>query len=246
MTHAKPPQADGLYDPRYEHDACGVAMVARLDNEPSHEVVVAALEALDNLEHRGAEGADVRTGDGAGILIQLPDAFFRARRRLRAARGRALRRRRVLPAARRDAPRADRGSCSSSTSASRARASSAGATSRSTRRTSATRANARRPHIRQLFDRGRARLRQHDQDAFERKLYVIRRIVELAGGPGLLLAELLARARCVYKGMLISHQLRGFYPDLQRRALRERAWRSCTRASRRTRSRAGSSPIPTA
>ena len=77
MTHSKPPQADGLYDPSFEHDACGVAMVARLDNEPSHEVVARALEALENLEHRGAEGADIRTGDGAGILVQTPDAFFR-------------------------------------------------------------------------------------------------------------------------------------------------------------------------
>ena len=76
--HSKPPQADGLYDPSFEHDACGVAMVARLDNAKRHEVVERALEALENLEHRGAEGADVRTGDGAGILVQLPDAFFRA------------------------------------------------------------------------------------------------------------------------------------------------------------------------
>ena len=75
--HSKPPQADGLYDPSFEHDACGVAMVARLDNAKRHEVVERALEALENLEHRGAEGADVRTGDGAGILVQLPDAFFR-------------------------------------------------------------------------------------------------------------------------------------------------------------------------
>ena len=78
MTRLMPPQADGLYDPRYEHDACGVAMVAKLDNVPVHDVVVRALEALDNLEHRGAEGADVNTGDGAGILTQMPDAFFRA------------------------------------------------------------------------------------------------------------------------------------------------------------------------
>ena len=53
-----PPQADGLYDPRYEHDACGVALVARLDNRPSHEVVEKGLTALENLEHRGAAGAD--------------------------------------------------------------------------------------------------------------------------------------------------------------------------------------------
>src|ERR1700693_3826423 len=68
----------GLYDPAYEHDACGVAFVARLDATVSHETVERALTALANLEHRGASGADARTGDGAGILVQLPDAFFRA------------------------------------------------------------------------------------------------------------------------------------------------------------------------
>ena len=68
----------GLYDPAYEHDACGVALVAHLDAVPSHETIVRALTALANLEHRGAAGADGLTGDGAGILMQLPDAFFRA------------------------------------------------------------------------------------------------------------------------------------------------------------------------
>src|SRR3712207_4901455 len=57
--------------------ACGVAFVARLDGEPSHEGVQRAVVALENLEHRGAEGADPNTGDGAGILLQLPDEFFR-------------------------------------------------------------------------------------------------------------------------------------------------------------------------
>ena len=73
-----PPGAVGLYDPRFEHDACGVGMVARLDNQPTHEVVTRAITALENLEHRGAAGADPRTGDGAGILMQMPDELLRA------------------------------------------------------------------------------------------------------------------------------------------------------------------------
>src|SRR3954463_15673197 len=68
----------GLYDPAYEHDSCGVACLARLEGRPAHETISRAIETLGNLEHRGAEGADAETGDGAGILTQLPDAFLRA------------------------------------------------------------------------------------------------------------------------------------------------------------------------
>ena len=75
--HLTAPGATGLYDPSNEHDACGIALVAKLKGEPSHTVVEKALGALENLEHRGAEGADPNTGDGAGILLQIPDAFFR-------------------------------------------------------------------------------------------------------------------------------------------------------------------------
>src|SRR5215204_4575026 len=74
----RPTQPVGLYDPSYEHDACGVAFVARLDGKPTHETVRRAVVALENLEHRGAAGADPNTGDGAGILLQMPDAFMRA------------------------------------------------------------------------------------------------------------------------------------------------------------------------
>jgi glutamate synthase (NADPH/NADH) large chain len=70
--------SDGLYDPRFEHDACGVAFVAQLNEPPSHRVVDLGLTALENLAHRGAYGADPDTGDGAGILVQMPDRFFRA------------------------------------------------------------------------------------------------------------------------------------------------------------------------
>ena len=72
------PRAQGLYDPAYEHDACGVAMVATLNKIPTHDIVEKALTALRNLEHRGASGAEPDSGDGAGILIRQPDAFFRA------------------------------------------------------------------------------------------------------------------------------------------------------------------------
>ncbi|MDD5677984.1 MAG: glutamate synthase large subunit [Kiritimatiellae bacterium] len=65
----------GLYDPRYEHDACGVGFVAHIDGKPSHEIVAHGIRVLENLLHRGATGGD-KTGDGAGILIQIPDTFL--------------------------------------------------------------------------------------------------------------------------------------------------------------------------
>ena len=72
------PEAVGLYNPANEHDACGVAMVATLNKTKNHEIVSKALTALRNLEHRGASGAEPDSGDGAGILIQIPDEFFRS------------------------------------------------------------------------------------------------------------------------------------------------------------------------
>ena len=70
--------AAGLYDPTFEHDACGVGFVADLSGRGGHDVVARALRVLCHLEHRGAKGGDPGTGDGAGILTQLPDEFFRA------------------------------------------------------------------------------------------------------------------------------------------------------------------------
>ncbi|GGD19010.1 glutamate synthase [Nocardioides daphniae] len=74
--HAFPPH-QGLYDPAFEHDSCGVAFVATLTGVASHDIVAKGLEALINMEHRGAAGAETNSGDGAGILIQVPDAFLR-------------------------------------------------------------------------------------------------------------------------------------------------------------------------
>ena len=67
----------GLYDPRFEHDSCGVGFVAHLKGEKSHAIVRNGIQVLENLSHRGACGCDPETGDGAGITVQMPDAFFR-------------------------------------------------------------------------------------------------------------------------------------------------------------------------
>jgi glutamate synthase domain-containing protein 1 len=72
------PGRQGLYDPSLEHDACGVGFVAHIKNKKSHDIVRQGLRILDNLTHRGATGYDPLLGDGAGILIQMPDEFLRA------------------------------------------------------------------------------------------------------------------------------------------------------------------------
>src|SRR6476620_1657773 len=75
---APTPTPQGLYDPANEHDACGVAFVVDMKGRRTHDLVEKGITALVHLEHRGASGAEVNTGDGAGILIQVPDTFFRA------------------------------------------------------------------------------------------------------------------------------------------------------------------------
>jgi glutamate synthase (NADPH) large chain len=73
----EPPSAHGLYDPAHEHDACGVGFVADIKGGKSHRIIRQGLEVLINLRHRGASGSDQNTGDGAGILVQMPDRFLR-------------------------------------------------------------------------------------------------------------------------------------------------------------------------
>jgi glutamate synthase domain-containing protein 2/glutamate synthase domain-containing protein 1/glutamate synthase domain-containing protein 3 len=206
-----PPQSTGLYDPAYEHDACGVAFVAKLDAVPSHETVVRALTALANLEHRGASGADADTGDGAGILVQVPDALFRAelgdelpppggygvgvfflpRDEVRRRELEQLVERVVADEGQRflgwrDVPVdwSVPGTASSAVA----------------------------PCIRQALV-GASPALSREQDAFERKLYVIRRLIERAAGPDLVVPSLSTRT-VVYKGMLTAPQLERFYLDL--------------------------------
>jgi len=204
----------GLYDPKYEHDGCGVALVARLDAVQCHETVRRGLCSLANMEHRGAEGADADTGDGAGMLVQIPDRFFRAvcDFDLPAA-GRYgvavcflptdARSRQTLEwllvekitdagmeiLAWRDVP---------------VRPEAAGRVARQTA-----------PVIRQLFVAapGGPDPEVFDGDAFERALFLARRRAEIASGERLVVPTCSSRT-IVYKGMLSAPQLPHYYPDL--------------------------------
>ncbi len=207
-----PPGATGLYDPANEHDACGVALVAKLWGEASHAVVEKGLAALENLEHRGAEGADPNTGDGAGILIQIPDGFFRA----------------ALAGV--DLPPPGRyavGVCFLPGDAERR-----GALERLVEDTVAAEgqhviywrdvpvddrhvgetARLSAPVIRQVVVEADGDI--PDQDAFERKLYVIRRVIEREAGSEITLPSFSSRT-LVYKGMLTAPQLPRYYNDLR-------------------------------
>ncbi len=193
-------------------------MVARLDNRPRHEVVSQGLLALENLEHRGAEGADASTGDGAGILIQVPDLFYREESgfelpaageygvgmcflpRENGARREELKRLIADTAAAegqrvigwRDVP----------------------VDPEHVGRVS----NRTRPHVAQIFVAAGPGV-AGDRDAFERKLYVIRRVCEIAAGEELYIASFSSRT-VVYKGMLTAHQVAGFFPELGDHRLR--------------------------
>src|SRR5689334_672874 len=71
------PAPQGLYEPRFEHDACGVGFICHMKGKASQKIVSSALEMLENMNHRGACGCEVNSGDGAGIMASLPDKFFR-------------------------------------------------------------------------------------------------------------------------------------------------------------------------
>jgi glutamate synthase (NADPH/NADH) large chain/glutamate synthase (ferredoxin) len=211
MTRITQQPAAGLYDARYEHDACGVALVARLDNQATHEVVQRAVMALENLEHRGAAGADPKTGDGAGMLLQMPDELLRAAVDFELPeRGRYGDAVCVLPPA--DAQREKLEQLLELNVRNEGQRVLGWRDVPIDEAHVGSTANASRPVMRQLFVAA-GPAHEDDQDAFERKLYVIRRMTEIAAGPTLYVASFSSRT-IVYKGMLISHQLSGFYPDL--------------------------------
>jgi len=211
------PAQQGLYDPRFEHDACGVGFVATLDGEPSHQVVQSGIRVLVNLEHRGAVGGDRSTGDGAGLLVHIPHAFL----------AEELAGQCELPEPGeygvgmvflpQDAELARR--CAQALEAICVDEGCPLLTWR-TVPTSAEHlgevARASKPLIRQcIVSRGST-----PEAAFDRKLYVIRRRTEklvdsweTSGAAPFYVASLSSRT-VVYKGMLSGTQLVGFYPDL--------------------------------
>src|SRR5689334_6892543 len=78
QLRSTPPGKQGLYDPAYEHDACGVGFVVDIKGRKSHQILRQGLQVLTNLDHRGACGCEVNTGDGAGVLMQMPHKFLAA------------------------------------------------------------------------------------------------------------------------------------------------------------------------
>ncbi len=221
VNHPVSPNKQGLYDPRQEHDACGVGFVVHIKGRKGHEIVAQGLRILINLTHRGATGADPLQGDGAGILVQMPDSFLREaclQQNLRLPEAGAYgvgmtflprqaenRKRCETRIAQivgeegqrflgwRDVPTDNRGLGEG--------------------------VKAIEPVVRQFFvGRGPA---CPDASAFERKLFVVRKRVEhavraldLPDGKQFYIPSLSCRT-LIYKGMLLAHQVGEYYADLR-------------------------------
>jgi len=215
------PNAQGLYDPRNERDACGIGFVANIKGEKSHDIIVKGIQVLINLTHRGACGCDPETGDGAGLLIQIPHQFF-----VRECATLGFR----LPAPGEYAigmvffpvDKAERLQCE-------------GILERVAREEGLSVlgwrdtpvdgdaigrvARVSQPYIQQIF-LGRAA--GMDEDSFERKLYVVRRRVENEVGAatdmpqkGMFFIPSLSARTIVYKGLLLAPQIANFYQELK-------------------------------
>src|SRR5256714_5446856 len=212
MHRLKRPGAAGLYDPNFEHDACGIGAVADLSNRRTHETIGKALWVLDHLEHRGASGAELDTGDGAGILMQTPDellrevADFELPERGRYGVGVCF-----LPRES-DARREVEGIVEATIEEGGQRLLGwrdvpvdndvPGPSSAAVE-----------PCIRQVLI-GSELGDEHSELAFERRLYVIRRVIESRAGDRIAIPSLSSRT-IVYKGMLTSPQLPLYYPELR-------------------------------
>ena len=206
------PRAQGLYDPRHEHDACGIGFVSHIKGQKSHDIIVKGIQVLINLTHRGACGCDPETGDGAGILIQIPHRFFarecerlgftlppageygvamtflpvEPHRRLQCEGviERIVREEGLSVLGWRDTP---------------IEASSIGRVARASQ-----------PYIQQIFI---ARGRGMHEDQLERRLYIVRKRIE-SELPDAYIPSMSCRT-IVYKGLLLAPQIASFYPELR-------------------------------
>src|SRR6266511_1811869 len=220
MTQFGLPEKQGLYDPRYEHDACGTGFVVDIKGRKSHDIVQKAIQVLLNLEHRGACGSEKNTGDGAGILLQIPHVFLAAEcAKLTIA----------LPQPGQYAvgmvflpiEEESRGECErlfEEIVEEEGQTALGWRTVPTDNSALGFTAKASEPVIRQLFiGRGQA---LSDDLAFERKLCVIRKRISKAAKRGIhergmFYVPSLSCRTIVYKGMLTANQLPRFYPDLR-------------------------------
>jgi glutamate synthase (NADPH/NADH) large chain len=213
------PPAQGLYDPQFEHDACGIGFVADISGRKSHDIVLKGVQILINLTHRGACGCDPQTGDGAGILIQIPHSFFQQE---------CSRLGFELPApgeygvgmAFLPVDRPERILCEGILERI---AGEEGLTVLGWRDTPLNGnaigrlARATQPYIEQIFIK---RGPEMDQDALERKLYVVRKRAEAAVAAsdfkekGFFYLPSLSSRTIIYKGLLLAPQITDFYKEL--------------------------------
>ena len=212
-------QKQGLYDPIFEHDACGVGLAADINGEKGHTIVTQGLEILDRLGHRGAAGADPETGDGAGILVQIPDAYLRedlAKHNIKLPpEGQYGVGMTFLPM--------DKSKRQAFVSEVNKIVEQEGLTLLHWREVPVNPdsigvlANKSRPYITQFFVASSNSVQEKD---LELTLYVVRKQIEQSvenetfeGNEDFYISSLSCR-KLVYKGLIMAHQLTGFYPDL--------------------------------
>src|SRR3954462_2926925 len=222
----KPPGKQGLYDPQFEHESCGVGFVVNIKGQKSHGIIEQALQVLLNLDHRGACGCEANTGDGAGILIQPPHDFLK----IVAKEGKIN-----LPGPSEygvvmvflPPKRSERTECEkifAQLVAEEGQKLLGWRTVPTNNLSLGATAKASEPFMRQVFIGRNAKLT--DDLAFERKLYVIRKRAEnalrysgkVAGGEHFYISSLSYKT-VVYKGMLLTAQLGEYYPDLSHPAM---------------------------
>ncbi len=209
---------NGLYSEDEEHSSCGVGLVVSIDGKPSRKVVDAGIEALRAIWHRGAVDADGKTGDGAGIHLQIPVPFFYDQIRRT---GHEPRQDQLVAVGQVFLPRTDFGAQEKCRTIVETEVLRMGHTIYGWRHVPVDvaclgeKANATRPEIEQILISNAKKI---GEEEFERELYVIRRRIEkaasAAGIGGLYIASLSCRS-IIYKGMMLAEQVSEFYPDLQ-------------------------------